>query len=179
LILSVRTGTKTRNGHLWEGPWAAPIRALIGADIRSYDVLPPPHTGHVRSTATGAAYDWTVWSEVIEPDGSTHVLARHADQFYAGKAAAVSRRLGEGTVTYIGVETVSGDLEKEILSRIFTDAGVTVESHPDQFFVDWRDGFWVASNFSSADHTVTAPPTAQLIIGNCRLPPAGVAVWKE
>ncbi len=179
LILSVRTGTKTRNGHLWEGPWAWPIRALIGAGIEMYDVLPAPHAGHVRSAAAGTSHEWAAWGEVIEPARDTRVLARYDDQFYAGRAAAVTRGLGPGTVTYIGVETLAGNLEKEILAGVFAEAGVAVENYPDQFFVDWRDGFWIASNFSSARQTAPAPPGATLIVGSRQLNPAGVAVWRE
>jgi beta-galactosidase len=179
LILSARTGTKNRNGHLWEGAWAEPIRALIGADIPFYDALPAPHAGRVRSENTGAIHEWHAWADMMQPSAGTRVLATYRDQFYAGKGAAVSRTLGSGTVTYIGVETASGDLEKDIVRRVFTGAGVQIEDHPDQLIVDWRDGFWIASNFSSADRDVPAPRDATLIVGTRRLPPAGVAIWRE
>jgi beta-galactosidase len=179
LILSTRSGTKNRNGHLWEGRWAEPIRALIGADIPFYDVLPAPHSGKVRSELGGAVHEWHAWADVITPLAGTRVLARYADHFYSGSGAAVRRKLGAGTITYIGVETVSGDLEKEIVRRVFTEAGVAIEDYPDQVMVDWRDGFWVASNFSSTDHDTPAPRDATLLVGPRRLPPAGVAIWKE
>ena len=37
MIVTCRTGQKDRRGHLWEGPWAAPILDLIGAKIKFYD----------------------------------------------------------------------------------------------------------------------------------------------
>ena len=43
----------------------------------------------------------------------TEVVAGY-DQFYAGKAAVVKRKLGKGTVTYIGVDTDDLRLEKDI-----------------------------------------------------------------
>ena len=179
LILSARTATKDRNGHLWEGAWAEPIRALIGADIPYYDVLPAPHVGRVRSEIGGAVHEWYAWGEVIAPSSGARVLAKYTDQFYAGSAAAIGRKVGSGTVTYIGVETTSGNLEKEIVRRVFIDAGVQIEDYPDQLLVDWRDGFWIASNFSSDDQEVPAPRGATLIVGARRLPPAGVAIWRE
>jgi beta-galactosidase len=179
LILSARSGTKDRHAHLWEGRWADPIRGLIGAEIPLYDVLPAPHSARVRSEVSGAAHAWHVWGEVLEPAEGTRVLARYEDQFYAGRPAAISRKLGAGTVTYIGVETASGDLEKEIVRRVFTDAGVAIEDYPSQLLVDWRDGFWVASNFSSTDQDTPAPSDATLLVGTRRLPPAGVAIWKD
>jgi beta-galactosidase len=179
LILSARTGIKDRRGHLWEGPWAAPIRTLIAADVASYDVLPAPYVGHVKSASSGRSYDWSVWAEVLKPGPQTQVLARLSDQFYAGEAAAVRRRVDKGTVTYIGVETVSGDLEKEIVRRVLTEAGVAIEDYPDQLLVDWRDGFWVASNFSSTAQAAPLPPGVPPLVGARELPPGGVAIWKE
>jgi beta-galactosidase len=179
LVLSLRTGTKDRNGHFWEGPWATPILDLIGAEIPLYDVLPAPHLGNVKSAVSGKSYEWGVWAEVLKPRTGTSVLARHEDQFYAGEATVVTRKLGKGTVTYIGVETQTGDLEKEILRKVFTDASVAVEDYPSQLFVDWRDGFWTASNFSSVKQAAPLPVGATPLVGTRELPPAGVAIWRE
>jgi beta-galactosidase len=179
LVLSVRTGTKDRRAHLWEGPWAAPTLDLIGARIMLYDVLPEPHKGQVKSSASGTSYEWAVWAEVLKAGPGTAVLATHEDHFYAGSAAAVSRKLGKGSVTYLGVESLTGDLEKEILRGVFAAAGVPVENYPDQLLVDWRDGFWVASNFSSTDQAAPIPAGVTPLVGARRLPPAGVAIWTE
>jgi beta-galactosidase len=179
LVLSLRTGTKDRNAHLWEGPWAAPILDLIGARIALYDVLPAPNMGRVKSDASAASYEWGVWAEALQPAAGTRVLARHADQFYAGEAAVVTRALGKGTVTYVGVETLSGDLEKEVVRRVFTEAGVAIEDHPDLLLVDWRDGFWIASSFSSKTLRAPLPSGAKPIVGSAEIAPAGVTIWKE
>jgi beta-galactosidase len=179
LVLTVRTGTKQRNAHLWEGPWQAPILDLIGATVAFYDVLPAPHEGRVRSTAAKEAYAWAAWADVLKPAAGTRVLATYADQFYAGEAAAVTRPLGKGSVTYIGVDTVTGELEKGIVRRVFDDAGVTTENHPDLLFVDWRDGFWFASNFSSTRQAAPVPAGVTPLIGARQLEPAGVAVWTD
>jgi beta-galactosidase len=179
LVLSIRTGTKDRNAHLWEGPWAMPILDLIGAEIAHYDVLPAPYAGKVTSPPSGRSFDWGVWAEILKPRPGTSVLARHADQFYAGEAAAVSRKLGKGSVTYVGVETLTGELEKEIVRRVFTDAGVAIEDYPDQLLVDWRDGFWIASNFSSVDRLAPLPTDAKPLVGSRTLRPAEVAIWTE
>jgi beta-galactosidase len=179
LVLSIRTGTKDRRGHLWEGPWAMPVLDLIGADIALYDVLPAPNVGKVKSALSGRSHDWAVWAEALKPRAGTSVLARHADQFFAGEAAAVTRTFGKGSVTYVGVESVSGDLEKEILAKVFKDAGVTIERYPDQLLVDWRDGFWTASNFSSLAQPAPIPAGVTPLVGTRTLPPAGVAIWKE
>ena len=48
---------------------------------------------------------------------------------------------------------------------------------PPQLFVDWRDGFWVATNFGSATRTAPVPEGARIVIGGKELGPAGVTVW--
>jgi beta-galactosidase len=177
LVLTCRTGQKDRQGHLWEGPWAAPIRDLIGASIPAYDVLPSPFQAKVK--AGDKLYDWAVWGDQLEPAAGTTTLAQYADQFYAGKCAATTRVLGKGTVTYIGVESLAGDFETDLLRGSFQQAGVQVENYDDQLFVDWRDGFWVATNFTSKDQPAPVPGSAKLLLGKRILPPAGVAVWTE
>ena len=177
LVLTCRTGHKDRRGHLWEAFWAAPILELIGARIAFYDTLPAPVVGKVK--AGTQAYDWFSWGEVLEPDQGTTALATYADQYYAGGVAAVTRRSGRGTVTYIGVDSANGDLEFDLIREVFRQAGVEVEDLDDGFLVDWRDGFWVATNFTEKRQAVPAPPEADLLVGTRELPPAGVAVWQE
>lgn len=177
LIITCRTGEMDRRGHLWEGPWAAPILDLIGAKISFYDTLPEPNIGKVR--IGDRSYDWASWGEVLEPREGTTVLARYADQFYAGSAAAVTRKLGHGDVTYIGVDSLNGDLEAALIRGVFQRAGVAVEQLDDGFLVDWRDGFWVATNFTEKTQTVPIAAGAKILIGSRDVPIAGVAVWEE
>jgi len=177
LVLTCRTGHKDRRGHLWEAFWAAPILNLIGARIAFYDTLPAPVVGKVK--AGTQAYDWFSWGEVLEPDQGTTALATYADQYYAGGVAAVTRRSGRGTVTYIGVDSANGDLEFDLIREVFRQAGVEVEDLDDGFLVDWRDGFWVATNFTEKKQIVPAPQGVDLLIGSRELPPAGVAVWQD
>jgi beta-galactosidase len=177
LVLTCRTGQKDRRGHLWEAPWAAPIHGLIGASISFYDVLPKPYQARVK--AGDKVYDWAVWGEILAPREGTTTLAQYADQFYEGKTAAITRKLGKGSVTYIGVESLGSELETDLLRGVFDRAGVKVESFDDGFTVDWRDGFWVATNFTEKKQAAPIPPGAKILVGPRELPPAGVAVWQE
>ena len=157
--------------------WAAPIVDLIGAKIAFYDTLPAPNVGKVESD--GKSYDWDSWAEILQPGEGTQTIAKYADQFYAGSPAAVTRALGRGTVTYIGVDSANGDLEYKLLGDVFARAGVKTTSYDDGFVVDWRDGFWVATNFTEKNLPAPAPDGAKLLIGTRELPPAGVAVWQQ
>ncbi len=175
LVLTCRTGEKDRRGWLWEGPWAMPILDLIGAEIAFYDTLPAPNVGHVKTDK--GTYGWASWGEILTPGEGTTTLATHADQYYAGRPAAVTRKLGRGTVTYIGVDSQDGGLEADLLQDVFARAGVKTQQFAEGFMVDWRDGFWIATNFS--DKAQAAPTAgAPLIFGDAEVPPAGVTVWQ-
>ncbi len=177
LILSARTGQKDRRGFLWEAAWAAPILDLIGAKIKFYDTLPAPNQGHIN--AGGQTHAWSTWGEILEPAAGTRVLATYSDQYYAGGVAAVTHQLGRGTVTYIGVDSEGGTLEAQLVRDVLTRAGVPVENLPAGFCVDFRDGLWIATNFTEKTVAAPVPATAKILIGARDVPIAGVAVWKE
>jgi beta-galactosidase len=177
LVLTARTGQKDMRGHLWEALWAAPIYPLIGAKISRYDVLPVGVNGRV--TSGGKSYAWGSWGDIMEPDSGTQVLATYADQFYAGKAAAITHKLGKGTVTYIGVDTLDGELERALIHRVFQEGGASPANLDPNFFVDWRDGFWVATNYASKNETIPANANTRVLIGSRTVPPGGVTVWAE
>jgi beta-galactosidase len=177
IVLTCRTAQKSPSGHLWEALWAAPIYSLIGARIPFYDVLPLEVNGHV--TAGGKMYAWGAWADVLGPGAGTEVLAQYADQFYAGRPAAVTRKLGRGTVTYIGVDTLDGELERALLHRVYESAGAAPASLDPNFLVDWRDGFWVATNFASQAETIPANARAHILVGQRNVPPGDASIWME
>jgi beta-galactosidase len=177
LVLTCRTGQKDRRGFLWEGPWAMPILDLIGAKISFYDTLPAPNIGKVK--AGEKTYDWVSWGEVLEPKEGTTALATYANQYYANGVTAVTRTLGKGSVTYIGVDSVDGALEADLIRGVYERAGIKTQNFDDGFVVDWRDGFWVATNFTEKQETIPAAKGVKMLVGTRELGPAGVGVWQE
>ncbi|MFL5746177.1 MAG: beta-galactosidase [Niastella sp.] len=177
LIITCRTATKDRRGHFWEAELAAPISGLIGARVKATDMLPNYAKGDILSKS--AHYNWNSWADLLSAEQNTEVLATYDNQFYKGKAAVVNHKIGKGTVTYIGVDTDGSKLEKDLLRDIYRSAGATVEDYPPGVYVYWRDGFYVAVNYSSDNYTMNIPETAQILIGEKALKPAGVLVWKE
>ncbi|HXA49791.1 MAG TPA: beta-galactosidase [Candidatus Acidoferrum sp.] len=177
LVLTSRTAEKDTRGHFPETLWTERIWTLIGAKLPKYDLLPGAIEGHV--TADGLSYRWGSWADILEPQAGTTTIATYADQFYLGKAAAVTHKLGKGTVTYIGVDSLTGDLEAALLRKVWTSAGAMPAALKADFVVDWRDGFWVATNFTSASQTIPAKAGAEVLVGSRTVPPGGVAVWVE
>jgi len=176
-VLTARSGQKDRRGQFPETLWVERLYSLIGARLPIYDLLPGTIEGHV--TADGVRYAWGSWADVLEPQAGTTTLATYTDQFYAGKAAAVTHKLGKGTVTYIGVDTATGDLEAALLRKVYAGAGTAPASLKSDFLVDWRDGFWVATNFTSTPQMIPARVGTPLLVGTRSVAPGGVAVWLE
>ncbi|HWP44042.1 MAG TPA: beta-galactosidase [Blastocatellia bacterium] len=177
LVLTCRTGQKKRNGQLWEARWAEPIYSLIGAEISFFDLLLDDGKGEVRMK--NETYPWNVWADVLKPASGTESLAEYSNQYYAGQTAITHRRLGKGSVTYIGVHTKDGRLEKEAMREVYKRAGIAVEDYPAGVYVDWRDGFWVAVNYSSSPVEIAVPDGAEILFGSRPLKPAEVLVWKH
>jgi hypothetical protein len=51
--------------------------------------------------------------------------------------------------------------------------------NPKGVFVYWRDGFYVAVNYSSNNYTINIPGTAKILVGEKTRKPSGVCVWSE
>ena len=177
LILTCRTGQKDRDAKLWEAPLAAPIHQLAGINSLYYDHL--PHSLYGKVDFGSEEYAWNNWADVLTPAAGTAVWAVYTDQFYKGAASVIHRRLGKGTVTYIGTDTDDGKLEKEVVRRVYMEAGVPTEDLPYGVVKEWRDGFYIALNYTSDIQEIVIPDEAEVLIGSARLEPAGVVVWKE
>jgi len=177
LILSCRTGQKDRNGHFHETLLQQPIWELIGAKIEDNDQLPSTEKATVK--ADGKYYNWNVWGELIKPNEGTETLAVYSDQFYAGTSAVVTRKIGKGTITYIGVWTTNGELEKQILRKVYQQTGANILDLPAYVFVEWRDGFYVGVNYTSNPVKLPVSEKVEMLIGNREIQPGEVGVWKE
>ena len=177
LVLTSRTGQKDRNGKLWEMKWAEPIYNLIGSKVPFYDLMPDTTQGTVKMNMK--TYHWNTWGDILEPNPGTEVWAKYTNQFYAGKAAVINRKLGKGTVTFVGPDTHDGALEKDVLKMVYREAGIQTENLPKGVIIEWRDGFWIGVNYGPKAYQVPIPATAKVLIGSRTLNPADVVVWKE
>ncbi|PWK22710.1 beta-galactosidase [Maribacter polysiphoniae] len=177
LVLTIRTGVKDKRGHLFQGAYAHKIYPLIDAEIDYFDQLLPNAKGTIK--AKGQEYYWNNWADLIHAHTPENVWATYTDQFYAGKSAVVTNTIGKGTVTYIGVDTDTGDLERDILAQVYENAHIPIANYPEGVYVQWRDGFWVAVNYSSEDYGLTLPTDAEILLGTPTVPSGGVTVWTE
>jgi len=177
LIITCRTAIKNRMGHFWEAETAAPIRELIGARVKATDMLSGYAQGDILMNEKH--YNWNNWADLLEPDKNTETLAVYNNQFYNGKATVITHKVGKGSVTYIGVDTDDSKLEKDILRSVYAASNVSTENYPEGIYVYWRDGFYVAVNYSSEEYIMNVAETSKILIGDKILKPAGVLVWSE
>jgi beta-galactosidase len=176
LVLTCRTGHKDREMHLWEAKYAEPIYNLIGSEIEFFDLLMPYAPDSVLMDNRN--YAWTSWGEVLKPAKDTRILATYKGDYYEGKPAVISRKLGKGTVTYVGVDSKNGLLEKELLKKLYTGLNLPVKHYPEGVMVEYRDGFGIGVNYSDKSYSLDIPSDAKILIGAKELPTAGVVVWK-
>ncbi|MBU3821013.1 beta-galactosidase [Flavobacteriaceae bacterium XHP0103] len=177
LVLTLRTGVKNKQGHLFDKGWGAPIYPLIDASISDFDQLPTNANGEIAFN--NKTYSWHRWGDLILAKNPENILTTYANQFYEGTAAVVTNKIGNGTVTYIGVDTDNGKLENDILKQVYNSANVETENYPEGVYVNWRDGFWVAVNYSSTNYHLELPTKAKLIVGEKTVSPGSATVWME
>ncbi|MDP4189543.1 MAG: beta-galactosidase trimerization domain-containing protein, partial [Bacteroidota bacterium] len=119
------------------------------------------------------------WGEILKPYKGTETWATYQGDFYAGQPAVIFRRLGKGTVTYVGVDSKNGDFEKDVLNKVYNIINIPVENYPDGVMVEYRDGFGISLNYSDKKYEMNLPSKAKILVGEKILEPAGVLVWKE
>ncbi len=173
LIISTRTGAKDKNAHLWESNPSGVMNELIGGKITAFDMMPSGKTATI--TMNDSEYKWSCWADLIELNPNAKVLASYKDQFYAGTACCLKNRIGKGNVWYIGAESIGGNLEKDLIKKVYQEHGLKTMDYPEGVFVEYRDGFMIAVNYSSEDYNLDFD--GKYLIGDKILEPADVAVW--
>ena len=176
LVLSCRTGIQNRKGHLWEAKFYQPMWKLIGSEIESYDLLMPQSPDKIKFE--GQEFAWVSWGDLLKPNKGTEIWGTYQGDFYAGTPAVISHKLGKGTVTYIGVDSKKGDLEKQVLTKLYQQQNIPIENYPEGVMVEYRDGFGIAVNYSDKVYDIKIPANAEIIVGTTSMKTADVLVWK-
>lgn len=177
LVLSVRSGMKDNNSHLWETLQQQPIWDLIGAEINFFDQLPPLVNGSVAFD--NRQYEWNVWGDILTPKKGTRSMALYTDMFYAGKTCVTQTEKGKGSVVYIGTQSVNGELEEALFRELYRQRGAQILDLPDYVFVEWRDGYFIGVNYTSSDFEINLNENDKVILGSKLLKPGQVTVWKN
>jgi len=76
------------------------------------------------------------------------VWAIYLDQFYASKASIIHKELGKGSVSSMGTDC-NNKSEKDILKKVCTTEGISINEQPKGVMVYWRNDFWIPVNYST------------------------------
>ena len=176
LVLTCRTAQKDRFGRLPEAPFGSMIDELTGNHMEFYDLLLPQDPGQVKMD--GKVYTWNTWGEILQPGASNEVWATYTNEFYEGKPAVTFRKLGKGAVTYIGVDSSDGALERQVLDKLYSRLQIEVMNLPYGVTMEYRNGLGIVLNYSDQPYQFALPQGAKVLIGTPNIATAGVLVFK-
>ena len=176
LVLTCRSAQKDRFGRLPETPFGSMIDELTGNHIEFYDLLLSQDPGQVKMD--GKVYTWNTWGEILQPGTSNEVWATYTNEFYEGKPAGTFRKLGKGSVTYIGVDSSDGALERQVLDKLYSRLQIEVMNLPYGVTMEYRNGLGIVLNYSDQPYQFALPQGAKVLIGTPNIATAGVLVFK-
>ncbi len=101
LVLGQRSAMKDDDNSLQPERQPGPLAALLGGRVEQYYVLPQP----VAVQGNWGKGESQLWAELLSAkDSGTEVLMRYgkSNGWLDGQPAAISRKVGNGRITYIG-----------------------------------------------------------------------------
>ncbi|MBB4839937.1 beta-galactosidase [Sphingomonas kyeonggiensis] len=122
LVLGPRSGMRDDANALWPQKQPGPLAGLLGAEIAQYYAL--DESVGVTGAVAGKA---TIWAEDIMPIAKdVQVRATYADKhgWLDGKPAIVTRKVGKGSITYVGAWLDPAAMA-QLATSLLADAKVT------------------------------------------------------
>lgn len=119
LILGPRSGMKDEYNRLDTVRQPGPLAELLGGQVEQFYALDEP-----IEVGTGKA---TIWAEMLSTSApDTQVLLRYgkANGWLDGKPAAISRKVGKGSITYVGA-LIDDGVMKGLIDTALADAKVS------------------------------------------------------
>ena len=188
LVLGQRSGMKNEDNGLQPERQPGPLVKLLGGRVEQYYALvdPVPVTG---PWGTGTSKEW---AELLSAkDADTKVLMRYgkSNGWLDGQPAAITRKVGKGSITYIGAWLDDGTMKQA--AKWMTDAaGVKAKFGPVPEGVDVypREGdhgtVFILVNFAKTAQTVKLPAAMRDVlkggsVSMVSLPQYGVAVLSQ
>lgn len=148
LVIGARTATRDGNNHVLTSTPPGPLAELCGVKVTEFGRLPAAGASsilsggvfQVETTASGRTAESARRKhalelgtadpveavhgyEILEPTEGTEVIARWTSRFLAGEAAITRRRLGAGSVIYVGTYLTHG-LVSKLFEPLFAENGI-------------------------------------------------------
>ncbi len=191
LVLGPRSAMKDEDNSLWPQRQPGPLAEVLGAKVEQFYAL---------DTTVPVSGDWgsgedTLWAEqlsVVSPD--TKILMRYgkSNGWLDDQPAAVTRKLGNGTITYIGASLDPAAM-KRAAAWMLSDAGLApvLPNIPEGVDVAIRTGkkerakhILILTNYNADPVTIALPSEMHdILAGNTTssitLQQYGVAVLQQ
>ena len=161
LVLGQRSGMKDEDNALQTQRQPGPLAELLGGRVEQYYALNDP----VPVSGNWGAGDTKVWAEqlsVTNPETKVLMTYGKSNGWLDGQPAAITRKVGKGSITYIGAALNSEQLAAAAkwmmeMSGVKSEVGVL----PKGVDLYEREGagkdVWILINFGDAAQTVSLP----------------------
>ncbi len=188
LLLGPRSGMKTFDDGLDPRQQPGPLSEPLGARVTQFYAVDQP----VPVTVDGVAGTANIWAETLEttsPEARTLAAYGAGNGWLDGQPAAVTRKVGKGSITYLGAWLDAASL-KRLTNALLHESGVTplIAGVPESVEVCVRTGesrsVVILINHATEPATVPLPASleAKILAGSTladnsvTLPKYGVAV---
>ena len=188
LVLGQRSAMKDEDNSLYPQRQPGPLAELLGARVEQFYALEKP----VPITGSWGSGEDAIWAEqigVTSPE--TQVLMRYgkSNGWLDGQPAAVTRKVGRGSITYIGAALDDATMTaaaKWMMSESGID--VVMPDLPEGVEMSVRSGsgkrVLILENYATEPRTITLPAAMKEILSGTtvtmlRLPQYGVAVLQQ
>ena len=187
LVLGPRSGMKDSYNALYPNRQPGPLAGLLGAHVEEFYALEKqvPVSGEIGS---GSA---SVWAEMLNPsDAETGVLMRYgaSNGWLDGQPAVITRKVGKGSITYVGAWLDDGLMSKLTASWIqMSQIQPILPNVPEGVEVCRRSGSGksvvIVINHTTSSQSIALPSAMKDLLSNdstpasqLTLPAHGVAV---
>ncbi len=185
LVLGARSGLKDGDNALSPARQPGALAALVGARVALWYALDRPVAVAGR-WGQGEATTWAERLEITVPDAEVTLRYGAANGWLDEQPAAVTRRIGLGSITYVGAN-LDPKLTATIVRQLTAASGVVpvLPGLPDGVDVGVREGggrqVVILSNYAEAPRRVELPRMMDDVLagghtGSVLLPRYGVAV---
>ena len=189
LVLTQRSGMKNVDNGLQTERQPGPLVSLLGGRVEQYYALDTT----IPVSGVWGNENSHLWAELLSTSNpQTRVLMRYGKTplgWLDNQPAAITRKVGQGSITYIGAELEGETLDKAA-SWMMTEAGV----HPEfgslpagvDLYIrsDARHEVWILINFGQSTQTVNLPSDFKNVLAggsqhSVTLKPLAVAVLQR
>lgn len=164
LVLGPRSGMRDDANALYPVTQPGPLADLLGARVAQYYALDEGIA--VTGDIAGKVSIWAEELTPVAPDVRTVATYQDKGGWLDGKAAIVTRKVGNGSITYVGAWLDPATMSK-LATKLLAEAKVTpliADAHPD-FEIAEREGggkrILIAINHGKDAHPLTLPTGAK------------------